>query len=61
MESPVSVVVLNLYTEDHEEKSIGSAPKEMMPKIWKRYIENSFEIIKQDQRDPFITPLNRID
>ena len=35
MGSLVSVVMSNLYTQDHEEKSMGSAPKEMKPKIWK--------------------------
>ena len=35
MGSQVSVVVSNLYIEDHE-KSIGSAPKEMKPTIWKK-------------------------
>ena len=41
MGSLVSVVVSNLYMEDHEEKSMGSAPKEMKPKIWKRYVDDS--------------------
>ena len=57
---PVSVVVSNLYMEDHEEKSIGSEPKEMKPTIWKRYVDDSFEIIKQDQRDPDTAHLNTV-
>ena len=47
--------------KDHEEKSIGSALKEMKPKIWKRYVDDSFKIIKQDQRDPFTDHLNTIE
>ena len=53
MGSPVSVVVSNLYMEDHEETVIATAPPEMKPKIWKRYVDNSFDIIKKDQRNPF--------
>ena len=33
----------------------------MKPKIWKRYVDNPFQIIKQDQRDPFTAHLNTID
>ena len=42
-------------------RSIGPAPKKMKPKIWKRYVDDSFEIIKQDQRDPFTAHMNSID
>ena len=47
--------------EDNEEKSMGSAPNEMKPKIWKGYVDESFKIIKQDQRSPFTDHLNSID
>ena len=61
MGSPVSVVVSNLYMEDHEETAIATAPQDMKPQIWKRYVDNLFEIIKKDQRDPFPEHLNSID
>ena len=38
--------------EDHEETVIATAPPEMKPKVWRRYVDDSFEIIKKDQRDP---------
>ena len=60
MGSLVSVVVSNLYMEDHEEKSIHSEPKEMKPKIWKRYVDDLFKIIKHDQRGPVTAHLNSI-
>ena len=61
MGSPVSVVVSNLFMEDHEEMAITTAPPEMKPKIWRRYVDDSFDIIKKDQRDPFTKHLNSID
>ena len=61
MWSLVSVVVLNLYMEDHEGTAVATAPPEMKPKIWKRYVDNSFEIIKKDQRNPFTHYLSSID
>ena len=33
MVSPISAVVSNLYIEDHEERSIQSAPPDMKPNI----------------------------
>ena len=52
MGSLVSVVVSNLYMEDHEEKSLSSALKEMKPQIWKRYINNSF---RSSSKTPSLT------
>jgi hypothetical protein len=51
MGSPVSVAVSDLYMEDLEERAMDTAPPETKPKIWKRYIDDSFEIVKRDQRD----------
>ena len=33
----------------------------MKPKMWKRYIDDSFEIVKRNQRDLFTDHLNSID
>ena len=61
MGSPVLVSVADLYMEDLEEKSMDSAPPEMKPKMWKRYIDDSFEIVKKNQRDLFTDHLNSMD
>ena len=61
MGSPVLVVVSNLYMEDHEETAIATAPPEIKPKIWKRYMDDSFEIIMNYQRDPLTLHFNSID
>ena len=55
MGSPMSVVVSNLSWTIH------SKPKEMKLKIWKRCVDDIFEIIKHTQRDPFTAHLNSID
>ena len=57
----MSVVVADLYMEDLEDKSMDTAPPEMKPKMWKRYIDDSFEIIKRNQGDLFTDHLNSID
>ena len=61
MGTSMSVVLSNIYMEDNEETSIGSAPKEMNPKIWKIYVDDLFEIIKYDQRAHLTDYLNSID
>ena len=59
MGNPVSVVVSNLFMEDHEEKATMAQP-EMNPKIWRRYVDDLLAIIKKNQRDPFTDHLNNI-
>ena len=49
------------FEKDHDETSIATAPPEMKQKIWKRYIDDSLEIMKKDQKDPFTDHLNSID
>jgi len=46
MSSPVSPVVANLYMEEMEESAINASP--VTPKIWKRYVDDSFCIIKKE-------------
>ena len=60
MGSPVSMVLANLYIEDFEDKSMETAPLEMKPKMWKRYIDDSFKIVKCNQRDLFTDHLSSI-
>ena len=57
MGSPVSVVISNLGPW---EKSHRNSPPDMKPRIWKRYVDDWFEIVK-DQRDQFTEHLNTID
>ena len=56
MGSPVSAVIANLYMETFEEQAIESAPSK--PKIWKRYVGDTFTILDRDRVDSFLQHLN---
>ena len=56
MGSPVSTVIANLYMEDFEEQALTSMPT--TPKIWKRYVDDTFTILKQNDVKDFLQHLN---
>ena len=56
MGSPVSAVIANLYMEAFEEHAIESAPYK--PKIWKRYVDDTFTIFDRGNVDSFLRHLN---
>ena len=57
--SPVSPVVANLCMEEIVESLISNSP--VPPKIWKRYVDDSFCIIGKDDVSAFHDTLNSID
>ncbi|XP_068757388.1 uncharacterized protein [Montipora capricornis] len=59
MGSPVSPVVANLCMEAIEEMAINTTP--VPPKVRKRYVDDSFCIIKRNAVDSFHNTLNSID
>ena len=59
MGSPVSPVVANLCMEAIEESAISST--RFPPKIWKRYVNDSFVNVKKDCVPEFHDKLNSID
>ena len=44
--------VANLYMEDFEEQTLTSTP--CMPKIWKRYVDDTFTILSRDKVGIFL-------
>ena len=46
----------SLYMETFEEQAIESAPSK--PKIWKRYVDDTFSILDRDRVDSFLQHLN---
>ena len=59
MGSPVSPVVANLCMESIEEVAINAS--EVQHKVWKRYVDGSFCIIKRNAVNPFHATLDSID
>ena len=56
MGSPVSAVIANLYTESLEEQAITTSSYE--PRIWKRYVDDTFTILDRENVDDFLQYLN---
>ena len=61
MGSPVSPIVANLFMEDLEQRAIESAPEELRPKLWKRYVDDTLEVIRRGKVEEWSTHLNSMD
>ena len=58
MNSPVSVVMANLVMEDVEERAIDSFGQ--TPRVWKRFVDDTFVMLNMVAVDKFFTHLNQI-
>ena len=58
MESPISPIVANLFMEDQEAQAIKTSTTP--PALWKRFVDDTFTIIKKDNRNSFLQHLNSI-
>ena len=56
MGSPVSAIIANLYTESFVEQAIATLSYE--PRIWKRYVDDTFTILDRENVDDFLQYLN---
>ena len=59
MGSPLSPIIANLYMEAFEEKAISTSPTPHS--LWRRFVDDTFVIIKKIQKDSFISHINSID
>ena len=51
MGSPISPIVANLYMEEFEINAISSSLHP--PYLWKRFVDNTFTIIKSSEKKGF--------
>ena len=58
MDSPISPIVANLFMEDLEVQGIRTSTTP--PALWKRFVDDTFTIIKKDNRNSFLEDLNSI-
>ena len=57
--SPVSPVLANLYMESFEDKALSSAVNP--PRWWKRFVDDTFVILKKDHKEEFLHHINSVD
>ena len=58
MGSPISPIVVNIFMEDFENRALATSP--CTPKIWKRFVDDAFTVIKKNQKEAFLNHLNSI-
>ena len=61
MGSPVSPIVANLYMEHLEQKALSTAPDSCKPRLWKRYVDDILEIVKNDGIQQLTDHINQVD
>ena len=61
MGSPVSPNLANIFMEWLEGEAIATAPIECRPKLWKRYVDDVLEVIKDGQVQQLTDHLNTVD
>ena len=59
MGSPVSPVLANLYMESFEDRALSSAVNP--PRWWKRFVDDTFVILKKDHKEEFLLHINSVD
>ena len=58
MGSPISPIVANLFMEDLEVQAIWTSSTP--PVLWKRFVDDTFTIIKKEDKNSFLEHLNSI-
>ena len=60
MDSPVSPIIVDLYMKDFERKALTSFTGSP-PRVWLRYVDDTFVVIKGQELQSFFEHLNGID
>ena len=60
MGSPVSSIVENIFMEDFEERVMADAAQ-IRPKVWNRFVDDVFSIIRRNSVEQFLQHLNKQD
>ena len=61
MGSPVSAIVANLFMEWLEKEATATAPLDLKPKFWRRYVDDVLKIIKKGTTENLTEHLNKVD
>ena len=61
MDSPVSPLVANMFMEHFEQKLLNTAPEDLKPKLWKRYVDDILEVVKKGSVEKLTDFLNGLD
>ena len=56
--SPISPIVASIFMEDFETRVLATSP--CTPKIWKRFVDDAFTIIKKNQKEAILDHLNSL-
>ena len=59
MGSPISPIVANLFMEDLEIKALATSPHQ--PSLWKRFVDDTFIVIKKAHKDSLLQHVHSID
>jgi len=60
MDGPVSPLVANVYMEYLERKILDTAPVELKPRLWQRYVDDILEVVKKTSVDELTDFLNSL-
>ena len=61
MGSPVSHIIANLYMEWLEKRAIATAPVNCRPRLWKRFVDDTLEVINRGSVTQPTEHLNSVD
>ena len=60
MGSPVSPLAANIFMEHLQETAIATAPMNIRPNLWKRYVDDILEVVRKEVVNDLTEHLNKI-